>query len=520
MKKGIILPILLLVLTAPVSSQNLDPLWDIWKYEHGITMEEFTTAAGDVNYYITWSSSAGDAWGHDIFNRIVSIDAGGRVQTVQSDKRYIATWEAQEPVSTSINPANNIIFTVFEDGSDSRIPDEAVNVHGQLHLPDGTIIKENFLIAGGADAQHSAVSGHVRGKFLAVYVDDDMGNSGVSAVKVRVYDDQSGDSLQTVNLTPLTEYHWWPVIAGTDNHSRALCVWIVNTQYLNARLIYERNGEIALTPNKRILSGVQFVNQQVNWLQNISKFVVIAKKLNSDESKLCLIDTLGDKLLEQTLAGAVFQEAKPAVKWDALAQSYIYVYPTGKNDLNILKISEGDIAFQQKITGNSNPTLKYYQWKETGIWSAFIRSADGADKWDDHFIALFAMGNYATNGVHLIPVHIAANILMGVKDAGQAERFGRRMSLRQNYPNPFGNTASSRQVEPAMTTIDYSLAEPGVAGIKIYDIRGRLIATLAEGFHPAGDYQVRWSAVGQASGLYFCQLQSGEFSRVIKMIVR
>jgi len=74
-----------------------------------------------------------------------------------------------------------------------------------------------------------------------------------------------------------------------------------------------------------------------------------------------------------------------------------------------------------------------------------------------------------------------------------------RFSLAQNYPNPFN---------PA-TTIDFSLPDPTQVRVTVYDVRGRQVATLAEGHFPAGTHSVRWDARGLASGPYFCRIQAG-----------
>jgi cyclomaltodextrinase / maltogenic alpha-amylase / neopullulanase len=90
-------------------------------------------------------------------------------------------------------------------------------------------------------------------------------------------------------------------------------------------------------------------------------------------------------------------------------------------------------------------------------------------------------------------------------------------ALDQNYPNPFNPS----------TTIRYSLAESGLATLKVYDILGQEIATLVEGQRLAGQYAVAWdgrnrqgSAVG--SGVYLYRLavrggSGGGFVSVRKM---
>jgi hypothetical protein len=85
-------------------------------------------------------------------------------------------------------------------------------------------------------------------------------------------------------------------------------------------------------------------------------------------------------------------------------------------------------------------------------------------------------------------------------------------ALDQNSPNPFN----------AVTEIRYRLPETGAVTLVIYNTIGQEVCRLADEVQPAGIYRVRWDgrdASGRqvASGLYFCRLQAGEYSRTIKM---
>lgn len=70
--------------------------------------------------------------------------------------------------------------------------------------------------------------------------------------------------------------------------------------------------------------------------------------------------------------------------------------------------------------------------------------------------------------------------------------------LDQNYPNPFNPT----------TTIQYHVKEAGAVAVRVYDLQGRLVATLAEGVHDAGRHEVRWDASRLASGTYFYRIEA------------
>ena len=87
-------------------------------------------------------------------------------------------------------------------------------------------------------------------------------------------------------------------------------------------------------------------------------------------------------------------------------------------------------------------------------------------------------------------------------------------ALHNNYPNPFNPT----------TTINYDLPQDGSVRLIIYDVMGREVTRLVNGFTPAGYHSVRWDArnkMGEnvSAGVYFYHLQSGNFVKTQKMVL-
>ena len=81
--------------------------------------------------------------------------------------------------------------------------------------------------------------------------------------------------------------------------------------------------------------------------------------------------------------------------------------------------------------------------------------------------------------------------------------------LFQNYPNPFNPS----------TTIRYSITQPDVIRIKVYDVLGREVKTLVNESKQAGNYEVHFNAAGLASGIYLYRIESGNFVQTKKMIL-
>ena len=87
-------------------------------------------------------------------------------------------------------------------------------------------------------------------------------------------------------------------------------------------------------------------------------------------------------------------------------------------------------------------------------------------------------------------------------------------NLAQNYPNPFNPT----------TTIAFDIPEASDVNIKIYDIRGTLVNTLASGHRDAGRYQMIWNATNMngsdvASGVYLIKMTAGDYTMTRKMVL-
>jgi hypothetical protein len=55
--------------------------------------------------------------------------------------------------------------------------------------------------------------------------------------------------------------------------------------------------------------------------------------------------------------------------------------------------------------------------------------------------------------------------------------------------------------------------------LTIYDLSGRQVIRLVEGFKEAGTYKVGWDASGVASGVFFYQLRTSEAILTRKMLV-
>ncbi len=76
-------------------------------------------------------------------------------------------------------------------------------------------------------------------------------------------------------------------------------------------------------------------------------------------------------------------------------------------------------------------------------------------------------------------------------------------------PNPFTSS----------TTISYSLPNATSLSIKLYDISGKVVTTLANGRYQAGASSVTLQASGLARGIYILKFESGSYNTTRKLVI-
>jgi hypothetical protein len=86
--------------------------------------------------------------------------------------------------------------------------------------------------------------------------------------------------------------------------------------------------------------------------------------------------------------------------------------------------------------------------------------------------------------------------------------------LAQNFPNPFNPS----------TAIPFTLNKTSYVSLRIYDVSGRLVRTIAERRFDTGCHTETWDGrdnTGRrvSSGVYYCKLAAGAFSETRKMVL-
>jgi len=160
-------------------------------------------------------------------------------------------------------------------------------------------------------------------------------------------------------------------------------------------------------------------------------------------------------------------------------------YTAGVRVLNITNpTSPTEVAWYDTYPSNNSNTYN-------GCWGVFM------------FPSGKIIGSDRSTGLYVLKTTF--NITGGVNNSQVPEKF----ELKQNYPNPFNPS----------TTIKYSLLNAGYVSLKVYDITGKLVATLADGYGTAGEHTVNFDASNLGTGIYFYSLRADSYSESKKMIL-
>ena len=82
-------------------------------------------------------------------------------------------------------------------------------------------------------------------------------------------------------------------------------------------------------------------------------------------------------------------------------------------------------------------------------------------------------------------------------------------TLLKTYPNPFNNQSQ----------IEFYLPAAGQASLVIYDVQGREVMTLADGYRTGGIHSITFDASMMSTGVYFAMLETAQITMTEKLLL-
>jgi hypothetical protein len=181
----------------------------------------------------------------------------------------------------------------------------------------------------------------------------------------------------------------------------------------------------------------------------------------------------------------------------------ITIQTSAKPDLGNLSNSDtSDDGFNQ-IYRNSNTDTVYDLYNNTPDSIKAENNYWGTENLDTIEAHIFHKpDNPALGFVDYLPIYMPT----GVNNWGSAPFAFKLFNI---YPNPFNPT----------TVIKFELPVAASVTVKIFDVRGREVITLINGFLQAGMHERLFNAGILSSGVYFCRIEAGGFSDSKKFVL-
>ncbi|WP_116106339.1 T9SS type A sorting domain-containing protein [Lewinella sp. IMCC34191] len=180
--------------------------------------------------------------------------------------------------------------------------------------------------------------------------------------------------------------------------------------------------------------------------------------------------------------------------------------PSADDDSFWVKVDDGDFSVQNGLTTTG------WQWERMGSFD--LEPGDHeltiAYREDGALLDKIAIQNYpdAPDSTSLVAATLCTvdTTSTSVSILHPADGY----TLRQNFPNPFGN----------QTTIAFTLPTSSYVSLRVFNVAGRQVAELADNVYPAGETTLPFQASGLPDGTYYYTFRAGTYTATGKMIHR
>jgi photosystem II stability/assembly factor-like uncharacterized protein len=322
--------------------------------------------------------------------------------------------------------------------------------------------------------------------------------NGVASGHSRLYrTTDGGDSW--VPETPFSANH----LSLVDTQEGWTCGLVTIKHTANAGSTWTSQSVPSVTD---YLFGIDFTDTQHGWASgyNYSPF-----------RGIILITSNGGTNWDYDYEGSASENIRDIGMWDSENGTAVCTNGT------ILHKSTGSALWDTlTVPGVESLNSVVYQ-DSVHLWAAggngdVIYSTDGGDSWlvDTVFTGyaiydVYVRGDYryvATSNGELFFTNSAPTPVIGQPGHPVIPA---TFALSKPYPNPFN----------PVTMIGYTLPKKSQVSLSIYDVSGRQVAELVDGWRDAGVHEVEFDASELASGVYLCRLQASNYSAVQKMVL-
>ncbi|MDP2301650.1 MAG: T9SS type A sorting domain-containing protein, partial [Ignavibacteria bacterium] len=256
----------------------------------------------------------------------------------------------------------------------------------------------------------------------------------------------------------------------------------------NGSVQFKASGSYTLFVSIKTVQGIENdTSRNFNVEQVIPGKPAIVKSLDNKGR----LNITGNELNETTFFLADMEKIKLVSDDEKLHEETIYIFSPVKELTNSLSL-EFDYS---DFTCEDEGKLFIFQEVETSdgiLWQPLrsqVYTSTKTIKTHVNKLGKFKLGYDAEfSGTNIVP---------------------NEFKVSQNFPNPFNPE----------TNINYSIPVDGDLSIIVYDVLGREVEVLKSEFTLAGQYNTKWSASKNASGIYFLVIRIAEYRDIKKMVL-
>lgn len=189
----------------------------------------------------------------------------------------------------------------------------------------------------------------------------------------------------------------------------------------------------------------------------------------------------------------------------------------------IYKTTNAGVDWTQQLFNNQSTLRKMQFVNDSTGWcvgdsSVIFKTTNGGSNWYRQSFSL----NSVLHGIFMLNENegwiCGSRYIAYTSDGGGpvgisnfSENIPEIFQLFQNYPNPFNPSTK--------INFDIPSGKSGNVKLVIYNSIGKEMATLVNESLLPGVYEVEWNASGFPSGIYFCKLETGNFSETKRMVL-
>lgn len=293
--------------------------------------------------------------------------------------------------------------------------------------------------------------------------------------------------------------------------------WVVGGDFSNEVIFKTTNGgtnwitQTSGTSNK--LFSVHFINENTGWAAGGPSSPKIIKTTNSGQNWF----TQNTSVISTPLYSVMF--ANENTGWAVAG------YLGGET---IIKTTDGGQNWFSQSSGDTRYLRDCYvidslRSVAVGQGGKIITTTNGGENWNvittGSSVELWAV-DFASDSIGYA---IGSNAVLKTTNGGltfyteNSNQIPDKFLLEQNYPNPF-NSVTSIKFKVASTS-PYLLLRGTPVSLKVYNLLGREVAVLVNGYLQLGTYQVNFNAENLTSGIYFYRLETDSFSETKKLVL-